>query len=99
MTRCGSAFTEEGQGRPLWICHRSRKLASHGVEKHVGDGQRKEQYALRTCVSRTDRRPVGWKEVSHQKNQGPDTWGQGMDFGFYSQSDVGRHLEGSGIEK
>ena len=50
-------------------------------------GQRKEQYARGTCFPGTDRRPVWLKEVSHRNNQGQDTWGQGMDFGFYSQSD------------
>ena len=57
-------------------------------------GQRKEQYARVTCVPETDRRPVWLKEkVSHRNNQGPDTWGQGMDCGFYSKSD-GKTLEG-----
>lgn len=61
----------------------------------MGDWAKERTIRTRDLCSKTDRRPVWLKEkVSHRNNQGPDTWGQGMDFGFYSKSG-GKTLEGS----
>ena len=98
VTRCGSTLprkVREGLSDKVTVWWKLGHMREKGMWV---TGQREEQYARGTCVPGTDRRPVWLKEVSHQKNQGPDTWGQGMDFGFYSQSD-GKTFGGFWIEK
>ena len=87
MTRWGSTLlrkVREGLSDEVTVWWKLGDMREQGM---LVTGQRKEQYARGTCVPGTDRRPVWLKEVSHRNNQGQDTWGQGMDFGFYSQSD------------